>query len=393
MKKKLKVLAFIPARGGSKGIPGKNIKFLAGIPLISHTIKAAFDCGCADKVVVSTDDEKIKKISQEFGAAVIDRPAHLAQDSSPTEPAILHALSELKKKQSYIPDVVILLQPTSPLRTGENIKEAFIKFVKTGADSLLSVSKNHIFLWKEKGNFAFPINYDFLHRPRRQEMNQYAENGAIYITKRMIYEKLSCRLGGKVAIYEMSQESSIEIDSIFDFKICEEMFSSSLHNNSLISVANKIKMVLTDVDGVLTDGGMYYGKDGEAFKKFSTLDGMGISMLMKEGFVVGIITGENSPSVAKRAEKLNIKELYSGVKDKSVVLEKLLHKYKLKKEQVAYIGDDINDLGIMSCVGMPCCPSSAQLDVKKNAKFITNAKGGEGAFRELSNLLISAKYK
>jgi 3-deoxy-D-manno-octulosonate 8-phosphate phosphatase (KDO 8-P phosphatase) len=155
--------------------------------------------------------------------------------------------------------------------------------------------------------------------------------------------------------------------------------------------ANKIKLLLTDCDGVLTDGGVYYGENGEAFKKFNIRDGMGVERLRTLVNVeTGIITGEVSPSVKTRAEKLKITELHLGIKDKTAVLTEILNRKNLQADEVAYIGDDTNDLEIMKLVGLSACPADAMNFNIKIAHYVCENKGGEGAFREFAEFIIKA---
>ena len=156
--------------------------------------------------------------------------------------------------------------------------------------------------------------------------------------------------------------------------------------------AKQIKLLLTDCDGVLTDGGVYYGEQGEVLKKFNMKDGMGVERLRKLANVqTGIITGEMSSSVAKRAEKLQITELHLGIKDKLAVLTQILVNHNLTKDQIAYIGDDVNDIEIMQQVGLTACPSDAISFTKNIADYICENKGGEGCFREFTELIIASK--
>jgi 3-deoxy-D-manno-octulosonate 8-phosphate phosphatase (KDO 8-P phosphatase) len=155
-----------------------------------------------------------------------------------------------------------------------------------------------------------------------------------------------------------------------------------------------IKLLLTDVDGVLTDNGVFYSEAGEVMKKFSIRDGMGVERLRKiAGVETGIITGELSPSVARRAEKLAIKELHLGVKDKLGRLTEILSRLKLEWAEIAYIGDDVNDLEVLEHVGIAGCPSDAMPQVRAAAHYICTNKGGEGAFREFAELIINENQK
>jgi YrbI family 3-deoxy-D-manno-octulosonate 8-phosphate phosphatase len=161
-------------------------------------------------------------------------------------------------------------------------------------------------------------------------------------------------------------------------------------NYMLNEKLSRIKLLLTDCDGVLTDGGVYYGEGGEALKKFNIRDGMGVERLLKYGVTTGIITGELSPSVIKRAEKLKITELHLGVKDKPVVFKEILSRLNLQPHEVAYLGDDVNDLEVMKLAGLTACPADAIDFVRNAADFICQSNGGNGCFREMAELIISA---
>ncbi len=160
-------------------------------------------------------------------------------------------------------------------------------------------------------------------------------------------------------------------------------------NIHLVKKARKIKLVLTDNDGVLTDTGVYYSDTGEMLKRFSIRDGMGVERLKKILKIeTGIITGELSGSVKKRAEKLEIKELHLGVKDKPDVLKKILKANNLKPENIAFIGDDVNDIELIKLAGLTASPADAMPDIKKIVDYVCDEKGGNGAFREFAELII-----
>jgi len=218
-------IAIIPARGGSKGIPGKNLKTLNNSPLIAHTIRSARRCKSIDKVIVTSDDDEILAVSRANGATAIKRPTELATDEAPTEPALEHCVKTLEVQGEKI-DIIVLLQCTSPLRNDEDIENALTKFKDSGADSLLSVCKSHSFFWKCSPETGFASElYDYKNRPRRQDIEDedrwYRENGAIYITKRDILMNEHNRLGGKIALYIMPEQFSLEIDTEFDFWLVE----------------------------------------------------------------------------------------------------------------------------------------------------------------------------
>jgi len=220
------IAAVIPARGGSKGIPHKNARLIAGIPLIAHSILDCQDSKQVRQVFVSTDDEEIAQISQQYGATVIHRPAEIAGDNASSESALRHALEEIESA-SFTPDLVVFLQCTSPVRTGEDIDRAVVQLQAVGADSLLSVSPSHRFLWQEKSGEAVSINYDYQQRQRRQDLApQYVENGSMYIFKPWVLRDLNNRLGGKVTLFHMEEKAAWEIDSLLDWKILELLLTS-----------------------------------------------------------------------------------------------------------------------------------------------------------------------
>lgn len=215
----MKILAIIPARGGSKGIPRKNIKALSGKPLIAWSIQQALASASIDRVVVSTDDDEIAEISRKYGAEVpFIRPDEYATDTASTEVAMIHAVTELAN-QGYRPDYVMLLQATSPVRRPGAIEAAIQTLIQSKADSLVSATEIHPFIWKNPENAK--ANYDFQNRPRRQDLGEegrlYEENGSIYLTRTDILLNDRCRLGGKIVIYPMSTIENIDIDTEQDF--------------------------------------------------------------------------------------------------------------------------------------------------------------------------------
>jgi YrbI family 3-deoxy-D-manno-octulosonate 8-phosphate phosphatase len=155
--------------------------------------------------------------------------------------------------------------------------------------------------------------------------------------------------------------------------------------------AVKVRLLCVDVDGVLTDAGMYYGPDGEVLKKFNTRDGMGLARVREAGVAVAIISGEDSAIVHARAAKLKIDDVFSGVSNKRGVVEELCQRQRLELDEVAFIGDDLNDLSALECVGLACAVSDAAEAVKAVAHYVTQRRGGDGAVREVCDLLIAAK--
>jgi len=222
----MEYLAVIPARGGSKGLPNKNILNLSGIPLLAWSIKQAHAVASIKHVVVSTDSEEIAAIALSYGAEVpFLRPSEISQDETPTEPVILHALDFYRDKLGFEPNGVVLLQPTSPLRLEGSLGKAISLFQEQNADSLVSVCENQHFFWRKPESPE--AMYNFQNRPRRQDIKEvdkwYRENGSIYVTKNEIFRDCQNRLGGKIAMYLMKEIEGYEIDSATDFRIVAEL--------------------------------------------------------------------------------------------------------------------------------------------------------------------------
>ncbi len=227
----MSIFCIIPARGGSKGVPHKNISPFLGKPLITHSIHYALESKLVDRVFVSTDDDQISRISKAAGADIISRPASIAGDTATTESAISHAI-EWWQEQKLTPDIIVLLQATSPLRPRNSLDLALEKFQGGGFDSLLSISPTHRFFWKIDGQIAV-AEYDFMNRPRRQDMAEadirYVENGSVYIFSLDHFKRTGNRLGGKTGYTIFPEEFSPEIDTSSDFTLLEEIAKNLEH--------------------------------------------------------------------------------------------------------------------------------------------------------------------
>jgi len=377
-------VAFIPARCGSKSIRFKNIKNFCGKPLIYWVLKAANESQNVNQVVVATDCNEIVKIVQSFHfskVGIYQRSPENALDTSSTESVMLEYLSQSKHQENQY---FVLLQATSPLTTSKDIDNAFKLLKEKQADSLITCARIKRFFWDEEGN---SLNYDYRNRPRRQDFNgNLLENGAFYISTIKNIMSTKNRLFGKIAVYEMPEYTSTELDEPDDWTIAE-----TLMKKYILKPTNKsIKLFLMDVDGVLTDAGMYYSENGDELKKFNTHDGKGIELLRNRGIKTGIITSENTKLNEKRAKKLKIDYLCQGVKDKLSTAIEICRRENISMDEVAYIGDDINDIELLSNVGVSACPANALSRIKSvpNIKILEK-NGGEGAVRELVDILIN----
>lgn len=377
-----KVLAFIPVRGGSKSIPLKNIKPFCGTPLVCWNIEALENCGLIDEIIVATDSDDIWKTveSQHYQKTILYRRcAENACDTASTESVMLEYINYAK-----LPDntIFMLVQATSPLTQTEHFTEALQLFEKGEYDSILTCVRNYRFFWNEDGS---SMNYDYMNRPRRQNFNgMLMENGAFYInTVGRILENGN-RLGGRIGIYEMPEYTAAEIDEPDDWIILESLMRRHVLSKQP-KAKKQIKLFLSDVDGTLTDGGMYYSETGDELKKFNTRDGMGFQLLREAGIKTGIITSENTKIVENRARKLKIDFLRQSKRDggKVAAAQEICNELGITFDEVAYIGDDINCHELLSKVGIAACPADAVSSVKEiNNIYVTSIKGGEGCVRE-----------
>lgn len=222
----LKILSIIPARGGSKGIPRKNLVLLNKVPLLEYTVNASINSKFISKTVISTNDNEIQNFAKKFPIDIIERPEKLATDGAPLDKTIEYVLNKLKDSEKFIPDVIVLLQITSPLRTSKHIDEALELYFTKNFDSLLSVYPSHKFIWNQLDDVAEPVNYDPSNRPNRQDItNEFIENGAIYITNYESFQKKHCRISGRIVLYIMPEELSLEIDSSYDLFLAEQLLN------------------------------------------------------------------------------------------------------------------------------------------------------------------------
>jgi len=347
-------------------------------------------CPEVDCVVVSTDSDDIRQAVQRYGSdkiRLVERSAEVSTDTASTE-SVMQEFAE-----QYEFDNFLLIQATSPLLRYEHLTEGLAKFKQSDVDSVLSVVRQKRFIWKAVDEHVQPDNYDPLHRPRRQDYDGFlVENGAFYITTKERFLETGCRISGTIAAVEMPEETYFEIDEPSDWMIVEKFLEKYWPQTSSLSANIKgLKCLLTDCDGVLTDGGMYYSEQGDEQKKFNTRDGMGFQLLRERGFILGIITGENSQLVQRRAEKLKLDICERGVKDKVAVLNQICAQYNLLPSEVAYIGDDLNDVGILQNVGLACTVPGAAAEVTKLCDYMTKIPGGAGAVRDVVDLILAVK--
>lgn len=379
----MKVIAIIPARGGSKAIPKKNIIDFAGRPLIVWSIEQAKISKFISDVYVTSDSEEILEIARDYEAKTILRPKEISGDTASSESALLHALSQIEEK----PDYVVFLQATAPLRKPDDIDNAINKLIEDNADSLLSLTEAREFIWQKSGRKFTSLSFDCKDRKRRQELDAiYYENGSIYVFKPEILEKYKNRLGGKISIYLMESWQRADIDDHESFKWCEWIFGKHLCERDNKTALSKIQLIVYDFDGVMTDNKVIIDQFGNEGVKVDRSDGLAISKIKNMGIKQIILSSEKNSVVQKRADKLGIPCLY-GKDNKKEILEEHLNKNHISKDKVIFVGNDVNDIEVMNYVGYPIAPNDAHEEIKKIARITTKSKGGSGVVRELLDMI------
>lgn len=379
----MSVIAFIPARGGSKSIPEKNIKSFCGKPLIFWNLEALQKSN-VDEIVVATDSDKIKEVVNSFlfsKVKVYDRNIENSQDTSSTESVILEYINASNLLEN---DTFMLVQATSPFTQTIHFNEGLDLLEKH--DSVLSCCESRRFFWRD----GKALNYDIYNRPRRQDYKGILiENGAFYISSVSDIEKTQNRISGDIGVYKMPEYTYTEIDEIEDWIVAESLMKKIVLQEKSQDIS-RIKIFLSDVDGVLTDAGMYYTEDGDEFKKFCTYDGMGLQLLQQTGVKVGILTSEDMELNRRRAKRLGLDFDFHGVKDKLKIVKDLCKSENISLDEVAYIGDDINCFELLSSVGVSACPKNAISKIKSIPNIIQLSKnGGEGVVREFIEKILT----
>lgn len=378
----MKTIAFIPVRGGSKSIPLKNIKLFCGKPLVCWNIEALESCDLVDEIIVATDSDEIWNTVEErhYAKTVLyRRSAENACDTASTESVMLEYIHYAQLPKD---NIFMLVQATSPLTETIHFTEALQMYAKGEYDSMLTCVRNYRFFWNEDGT---SMNYDYRNRPRRQNFSgMLMENGAFYINTVGNILEAGNRMSGKIGIYEMPEYTATEIDEPDDWSVLESLMQRHVLSKNRYE-SKRVKLFLSDVDGTLTDGGMYYSETGDELKKFNTRDGMGFQLLREAGIKTGIITSENTKIVENRAKKLKLDYLRQSKRDggKVAAAQEICDELGITLEDVAYIGDDINCKELLSRVGLAACPADANKNIKELPHIhVMFHKGGMGCVRE-----------
>jgi len=404
VKRSPEILAVIPARGGSQGIPRKNIRTLAGQPLIAWSIAAAQRARLVNRVFTSTDDEEIAAIARSYGAEVpFLRPAEHAQSDTRDFPVFQHVVDWLERIEGYVPDIIVQLRPTSPLRPPGLIDEAIeLLFADESADSVRSVtspSQNPYKMWTVAGNALKPLLSTELEEPynapRQSLPPTYWQTGHVDVFRTCtIRQKLSLT-GDRILPVMVDSRYALDIDTLMHLRIAGEVAAEGQLDivqprMSEISILEPIRFFVFDFDGVFTDNRVYVDQSGRETVSCSRADGLGVERLLSSGFEAAVLSTETNLVVSARCRKLRL-PVEQGVRDKAQVLRRLAASRGLPLQQVAYLGNDVNDLECLRIAGVAIAPADAHPDVRKIADLVLHKSGGHGAVRELCDMAIAAQ--
>jgi len=382
----VRVGAVILARGGSKGVPGKNVARVGGVPLVVRAIRSALAASSVDLVAVSTDSEEIAIVAGAAGAEIIQRPAELASDTSTSEAALLHAVEHFREEGTPL-DIIVFIQPTSPFILAGDIDAAVARVAAGEADVAFSAFETYAFLWADRESGAVGVNHDHSFRPRRQDREpHFQETGAFYVMRADGFEQAGFRFFGRVAIQPVSEDWAIEIDTAAELDR-SRLLALGFRDPAVASSMAEVRAVVTDFDGVHTDDTVIVREDGTESVTVSRSDGFGIGMLRAAGMPFLILSKERNPVVSARARKLGV-EVLQAVDDKATAIREWSERNGIDLAEIAYVGNDVNDLPALRLVGWPVAVADARPEVIEAARVVLEHRGGQGAIRELADILV-----
>jgi len=383
-------VAIIPARGGSKGIPDKNLQHVGGIPLLVRTIHALQLSSSVSTVYVSTNSESIARLASAYGAEIIMRPNDLSSDSASSESALLHAI-EVIESHGQQPTSIVFAQCTSPFIESADV-DGVINLLDNH-DCALTVTENHAFIWRNSAEgSAVGINHNPIERlPRQMLPAEYRETGALYAFHTKEFKSAKHRFFGKIGMFNIPSNRSMEIDDPFDLVLANQLATISTIAPATQTL-HKFKAVIFDFDGVITNNLVHLDENGTETVVCSRSDGLGMQMLRAAGVQLLILSKERNEVVTSRGKKLEV-EVIQGCDNKRERLAEWLAEHHLQPSEVIYMGNDINDCECMKYVGLSVAPADAHPSVDTVTMWRMNAKGGYGAVRELADALLLGRTK
>lgn len=385
---RMPVYVIIPARGGSKGVPGKNLRRVGGVPLVVRAIHAASSAAGIDAVFVSTDDDAIACAATEAGAEVIRRPAELSGDDATSESALLHALDVIAQRDLEAPDIVVMMQCTSPLTTSVEVEGTLSALAEESADCAFTGARSHAFLWRRGPDGAVAVNHDASRRLRRQEQElEYGDTGAVYAMRTAGFLRSRSRFFGRIAIYEVPDAHAPEIDTEADFAVAETLLRVTTTVDGSALPAHVVGLAL-DFDGVMTDNRVVTFQDGTEAVLCDRADGMGIELLRATDVEVVVLSKEANPVVTARCDKLHV-ACRQGIVDKLPAFRSWMADHELDPSDVVFVGNDVNDVDCLLAAGCGVVVADAHPSAVAAADLVLSSPGGHGAVREIADLILA----
>ena len=401
---KPEVLAIIPARGGSKGIPRKNIRPFAGQPLIAYSIAAGLQAKTVRRVIVTTDDEEIAEAARRYGAETpFLRPAELAQDGTLDLPVFQHTLRWLDQHEDYHPQVVVHLRPTTPIRPPDLVDRAVsLLLTHPEADSVRGITPAHqnpFKMWLMDGEdkpirplTTVPGVEEPYNSPRQILPTAYTHTGLIDIIRPATILELNSMSGKTILPILFDPAYDADLDTIEDWDHAEQRM---LHDRLNMVwpgptpryMPEAIRLLVLDFDGVLTDNRVWVDQEGREIVAANRSDSLGINMLLQAGVETVVISMETNPIVTARCRKMKV-PCIQGENDKATALKKLLMERNINAGEVIYLGNDVNDLPCFPLVGWAVAVADALPEVTRHADLVLTRSGGYAAVRELCDLII-----
>ncbi|MFG3115223.1 cytidylyltransferase domain-containing protein [Streptomyces sp. NPDC048197] len=392
------VVAVIPARGGSKGVPAKNLAAVGGVPLVARAVRECRAARLVTDVVVSTDDAGIAAAARSAGAVVVRRPGDIAGDTATSEAAVLHAMDAYEAEQGTTVDAVLLVQCTSPFLVREDVDGVAAAVVEGGADSALTVAPFHGFVWRDAepavggataGDGGHGVNHDKSFRPRRQDRPQdLLETGAAYAMDAAGFRTSGHRFFGRTELVRTDPARVLEVDDPHDLARARALAPLlDAPRPGALPTRDDIDAVVLDFDGTQTDDRVLIDADGREVVAVHRGDGLGIAALRRAELKLLILSTETNPVVAARARKLRVPVLH-GIDRKDLALKQWCEEAGVAPERVLYVGNDVNDLPCFDLVGWPVAVAGAHDVVRGAARAVTATPGGSGAIREIAGWLL-----
>ena len=405
--KKIEVLAIIPARGGSKGIPRKNIREFAGYPLIAYSIQAALNSKLVTRVIVSTDDEEIALVARQYGAEVpFLRPSEIAQDMTLDLPVFQHVLGELAKTEDYQPDVVVQLRPTSPVRPVTLVDDAVQLLLDhpevNSVRGIVPSGQNPYKMWKidpksglMQGLLAVKGIEEPYNAPRQVLPDTFWQTGHIDAIHPNVIIQQNSMSGKNILPVMIDPLFTVDIDKPVDWQRAEWLvwyggLEMVTPGNKRRKLPDRVDLIVFDFDGVMTNNLVYVNQDGVKSVAANRSDGMGIVRLRKSGVKAMVLSTETNPVVQARCKKLKL-PVIQGVDNKDVVLREYLETNGFNPDNVIFVGNDINDVPCFSIVGCSMAVADAQPVALRQADIVLRNSGGDGAVREVCDLVMRSQ--